>query len=125
MIRLITGVHERESCRYIFRKFQILTLASLYILEVLYFIKKYQGNLKQNLGIHGHNTRNKFYMHTHYCSTIIYQRSATNLGIKLLNKLPIQIKQLNNYKGFRREVKTFVLHNSFYTIEEFLHFEGI
>ena len=45
-IPLITGVHKRESCRHIFRKFQILTLASLYILEVLRFIKRYQGNLK-------------------------------------------------------------------------------
>ena len=31
VIRLITGVHKRGSCRHIFRKFQILTLASLYI----------------------------------------------------------------------------------------------
>jgi len=37
----------------------------------------------------------------------------------------IQIKQLDNYKGFKREVNTFLLHDSFYTIEEFLHFEGI
>ena len=68
-IRSITGVHKRESCGHIFRKFQLLTLASLYILEVLCFIKQYQGNLKQNFGIHVHNTRNVFYLHTHYCST--------------------------------------------------------
>ena len=46
------------------------------------------------------------------------------MGIKLFNKLPIQIKQLDDYKGFKREVKNFLLCNSFYTIEEFLHFEG-
>ena len=45
------------------------------------------------------------------------------MGIKLFNKLPIQIKQLDDYKGFKREVTNFLLHNSFYTIEEFLHFE--
>jgi len=43
------------------------------------------------------------------------------MGIKLFNKLPIQIKQLD---GFKREVKNFLLRNSFYTTEEFLHFEG-
>ena len=48
VIRLITGVHKRESCRPIFRKFQILTLASLYIFEMC-FLKKHQGNVKQNL----------------------------------------------------------------------------
>ena len=35
VIQLLTGVHKRESCRNIFRKFRILTLTSLYILEVL------------------------------------------------------------------------------------------
>jgi ribosomal protein L37AE/L43A len=31
VIRLITGVHKCDSCGHIFRKFGILTLASLYI----------------------------------------------------------------------------------------------
>ena len=100
VIQLITGVHKRESCRHIFREFQILTLASVYILEVLCFIKKYQGNLKQNFRIHGHNTRNTFDLHTCYCSTVLYQRSVTNTGITLFNTLPILIKQLDNHKGF-------------------------
>jgi len=95
-----------------FRKFRILTLTSLCILEMLCLINN-QGNLKQNFGIHGHSTRKKFDLHTHYCSTILYQRSMTNMGIKLFNKLPVQIEQLDNYKGFEREVKTFLLNNSF------------
>jgi len=100
-------------------------MASLYILEVLCFIKQYQRNLQQNFAIHGHNTINKFDLHTRYCSSVLYQRSVTNVGIKLFNKLPIHIKQLDNHNGFKTGVKTFLLHNSFYTIEEFLHFEGI
>jgi len=35
------------------------------------------------------------------------------MGIKLYNKLPVQFKQLDNYKCFEREVKTFLLNNSF------------
>ena len=62
-------------------------------------------------------------MHTRYCNTVLYRNSVTNMNIKLFNKFPIQIKQLGNHKGFKREVKTFLLHHSFYTIEEFLHFE--
>jgi len=41
------------------------------------------------------------------------------MGIKLFNKLPVQIKQLDNYKGFKREVKAFFLNNILYMIEEF------
>ena len=123
VIRLIIGVKKREFCKHLFREFQILTLASMYILEVLCFTKKYQGNVQQNIDIHGHNTRRKFDLHTLYCSTVLYQRSVTNMGIKLFNKLPIQIKQIASCKGYKREVKTFLLHNAFYTVE-FLDFEG-
>jgi len=47
------------------------------------------------------------------------------MSTKLFNKLPVQIKQVDDYKCFKREVKNFLLNNSFYTIEEFLHLEGI
>ena len=92
---------------------------------MLCFTKKYHGNLKQNCGIHGHNKRNKLDLHTRYCGTLLYHRSVTNMSTKLFNKLPVQIKQVDDYKCFKREVKNFLLNNSFYTIEEFLHLEGI
>jgi hypothetical protein len=124
VIKLITGAHKRKSCRPLFRKFKILTLASLYIYEMLNFLKRYQGNVKQNLEIHDHNTRKKHDLHTQHCNTVLYQKSVINMGIELFNKLPIQIKQLDNHKSFKREVTTLLVHNSFYTIEELFNFEG-
>ena len=41
------------------------------------------------------------------------------MGIKLYNKLPIQIKQLDTYKSFKKEVKTFLAHKAVYSMEEF------
>jgi hypothetical protein len=35
----------------------------------------------------------------------------------------MQIKQLDSYKSFKKELRTFLVHNTFYTIEEFLHSE--
>ena len=29
------------------------------------------------------------------------------------------MKQLDKYKNFKKEVKTFLVHNAFYTIEDF------
>ena len=60
VIRLITGIHKRESCRHIVWKIRILTVTSMCILKMLCLMKKYLGYLKQNFGIHGHNIRNKF-----------------------------------------------------------------
>ena len=72
VIRLDIGVYKRETFRPIFRKFQILTLVSLYILQV-------QKNLQymvitQQISL--------IYTHTRYCNTVLYQGSVTNTGIK-------------------------------------------
>ena len=48
----------------------------------------------------------------------MYQKSVINMCLKLFNKLPMQIKQVDNYKSFKKEVKTFLVHNAFYTTEE-------
>ena len=54
-----------------------------------------------------------------YCNTSNYQKSVLNMGTKLFNKLPSQIKHLDNYNKFKKELKNFLLVNSFYTLAEF------
>jgi hypothetical protein len=46
VVRLITGIKNYESCRQKFKENRILTVTSLYVLEVLCFVTKYKGNLK-------------------------------------------------------------------------------
>ena len=89
------------------------------MLEMLRFLKKYKGDMKHNSEIHGHNTRWKQDLHIQQCNITLYQKSVMNMGTKLYNKLPIQIKQLDTCKGFKKEVKKFLVHNAVYTIEEF------
>jgi hypothetical protein len=47
VIRLITGLKRLESCRQKFKESKILTVTSMYILEVLCFTKKHIGVLKK------------------------------------------------------------------------------
>jgi len=56
VIRSMVGVSSRTSCRHFFKELNILTLASLYILEVNYFIRKYCQSLEQNSEVHKYNT---------------------------------------------------------------------
>jgi len=42
------------------------------------------------------------------------------MGIRLYNKAPIHIKKLEEYKFYKREVKSFLIDHAFYLIEEFL-----
>jgi hypothetical protein len=64
VIRLITGINKYESCRQKLKENRILTVTSVYILEVLCYIKKYKGDLKHNCKIHEYNTRSKYDLHT-------------------------------------------------------------
>ena len=57
MIRLITRNNKYESYTQKFKENRILTVTSIYVLEVLCYIKKYEGDLKHNCEIHEYNTR--------------------------------------------------------------------
>ena len=43
-----------------------------------------------------------------------------NMGVTLYKRLPLKIKKLDNFNKFRKKVKSMLLINSFYTLEEFL-----
>jgi hypothetical protein len=116
VIRLIAGIKKYESCRQIFKDYKILTMPSLYILEVLCFINKNKKNLNNNCDIHNHNARSKYDLHVQSCNTTQYQKSVINMGIRLFNNLPDRIKVVDNYKSFKREVKLILLQNSFYSL---------
>jgi len=103
VIRLITGLKKRESCKQKFKENRILTVTSLYVLEVLCFIKKYKGSLMQNYMIHEHNTRSKYDLHTEFCNTSLYQKSVINMGIRLYKFLPKEIKKLDNFNCFKKK----------------------
>jgi hypothetical protein len=42
------------------------------------------------------------------------------MGSKLYNKLPDYIKEIESYKTFRKQLKSFLLWGAFYSVEEFV-----
>jgi hypothetical protein len=42
------------------------------------------------------------------------------MGIWLYSKVPINIKKLEEYKPYKRELKSFLIDQGFYSEEEFL-----
>jgi len=105
-------------------------VTSIYILEVLCYIKKYKGNLKHNCEIHEYNIYEykydmnihecKYDLHTQSRNTSLLQNSVLHMGVRLYKHLPLKVKKLDNFNQFRKEVKLMLLNNSFYTLEEFL-----
>ena len=85
------------------------------------YIKRYKGNLKQNLTIHGHNTKSKLNFHVQFCNTVLFQESVVNISTKLYNKVP-EYKKRETFKLFKKELKSVLLSHFLYSADEFLQF---
>jgi hypothetical protein len=120
VIRVMAGVNSKTSCRHLFKELNILTLSSLYILEVTCFIKRYCQSLELNANVHDYNTRRKMDIRTQSFRTNLYKNSAINMGTKIYNKLPDHMKEIDSYKVFKKKLKSFLLLRTFYSVEEFL-----
>jgi hypothetical protein len=58
-----------------------------------------------------------------YISNLVIQisiKSVINMGIRLYNKVPINIKELEEYKPYKRVLKSFLIDRVFYSVEEVL-----
>ena len=52
-----------------------------------------------------------------YISNLVIQisikKSVINIGIRLYNKVPIHIKKLEEYKTYKRKLKSFLIDHAF------------
>ena len=59
-------------------------------------------------------------IHVKLHKTEVYKKSVINMGIKVYNKVPGFIKEIDDYKAFKKELKVFLLLHTFYSVEEFV-----
>ena len=57
-------------------------------------------------------------IHVKLHNSEVYKKSVINMGTKVYNNLPGFIKDIDNYKAFKKQLKLFFLLHSFYSIEE-------
>jgi hypothetical protein len=57
--------------------------------------------------------------------TEIYKKSVINMGTKIYNKLPRFLKEIDDYRAFRKKLKLFLLLHSFYSVEEFVSTQDV
>jgi hypothetical protein len=70
--------------------------------------------------VHQHNTRRKLDIHVKTQKMELYKKSVINMGTRVYNNLPKYIKEINDYKAFKKELKIYLLLQSFYSAEEFI-----
>jgi hypothetical protein len=108
------------SYRQIFKNYKILTVASLYKPEVICYMKKYKDSLFQNVHIHNNN----MWIKAGFAHTFLQHSTLQEKCGKCGNHTVPQGARSYKYTGqsFKRELISFLLHHTFYSVDEFLSF---
>jgi hypothetical protein len=114
----MAGVCSKTSCRQLFKELNILTFTSLYIFKITCSIRKYCQSLEQNSEIHQYNIQRKLDIHVKLQKTKIYKKNVINMGSKVYNNVPKFLKEIDDYKAFKKELKLILLLQTFYSVEE-------
>jgi hypothetical protein len=122
LLRAMSGIGPRDSCKPIFREMKILTVPAIFIVEVLNFFAKNPETvslLSSNYGRKKQRTQQLIYPK--------HKRGKTETTplynyMKIFNTLPSIYK--NGYQVKIKEVKKFLLTNPIYNVNEFLKGNG-
>jgi len=88
-------------------------------METVYYIKLNNKGLKQNLAIHIYKIQHRLGFQTQFCRIDIFKKSVYNLGTKLYNKLPNYVKNLENLKLFKKQLRIFLVQQTSYSVDEY------
>lgn len=71
--------------------------------------------------------RRKLDLHVQFCDTVLFRKGMVNIGVRMYKKVPDNIKKTDNFKSFKTELKSFLLHHAFYSPLSLCHsdFSGL
>lgn len=115
-IRLLNNVNDQKvSCRGLFKKDGLLTLAGIFIYFAAIFAKKHLS-LHACSSVHNHNTRNKKDI---YVKSFI-KGDVSFRCVQMYNRLPNTIKSACSMAAFKNSLKRHLVEMEPYTIGEFV-----
>jgi hypothetical protein len=122
-LRIMMGINHRNSCRPVFKELNILTFASQYTLSLVTFVKNNLELFTFNCTVHNKLTRNRGNLHVFKSHLSIRQKGVHNIGVKIFNSLPkFLVDLLEDEAMFVERLKEILIHNAFYTVDEFLNY---
>ncbi|CAK1597777.1 unnamed protein product [Parnassius mnemosyne] len=115
-IRAIKNLHWTDSCKPHFKELQILTFPCLFIYETAVFVYR-NLSLFENLN----NKRYPLRLKVQQSKSVKMRKSIFCLSIPIYNKIPNDIKKINNIQTFKKSLKTLLINKSYYSINEYLN----
>lgn len=119
-VRSMFGLQSTDSCKPYFLKHKILTLPSLYILEVSLFVHKNPQLFQRMCDVVKRNRRNNNRLCLHSAKTTLMTKSLLCMAPKIYNKLPQEIKTYD-LTTFKRALRALLVKKCYYTINDFLN----
>lgn len=120
IMRLIFNLNFRETCRYIFKQKNILTVPCIFIFKCLMYTKQNINVFSQVSDTHAYGTRHGALLRIPTHTTSKYRHSPKYNCINIYNMLPKHLREINCPKLFKIGIKKFLLEKSFYSVDEFL-----
>ena len=124
ILRTILGLKPRTSCKPYFLSFNILTLPSLYFLQLALFVKKnpllFETNKDRYAADMSIVTRGQADLRTPDHSSSFYERGPLYRGIKIFHRIPKHIRNLENIKHFKTAVTDLLRDKRLYSFREVL-----
>lgn len=115
-VRCMCKIKQTDSCKPSFQTLKLLTLPCIYIYEAAIMIK---SNIKDYTTLK--SVRHKDQLSSIKCRTSMYSKSVFSMGVKVYNKLPKAIKQIENINNFKTKLKHFLIFKCYYTIDEYFN----
>ena len=78
------GIKQRDTCRPVFKKLNILILASQYILPLVTFMRSNLEHFTFNCAIHNKSTRHRGNLHVLQSHLTIRQKGVYYMSVKFL-----------------------------------------
>jgi len=120
-IRILFRLDFRQSCRGVFKEHRMLTVFGLHVFEVLIFMFKNNSKFDDYKAKHPHNTRTQQFYYPYHRLALL-ESGTFYCAIKYFNKLPSNIRELQNFKQFKIAVFNYVNEIEPYSFSEFLNY---
>jgi hypothetical protein len=118
-------VEKYASCRQLYKDLNILPLACMYISEIICHIKLHIDTSEQNTEIHNHNTHQELDLHVQFCRMNVLKKGVVNIRVKLHNKLPSQIREVEKMRTIKKELRSYLLQCTFYSEDEYMSCKSV
>lgn len=122
-LRALCGINDSTvSCRPYFKKLKLLTLCSLYILDITLFIKKNTGLFNPKPESYSRRLRDRFKnkLDLPFVRNATTHKSVYLMAVKIYNALPKEITSLAVGR-FKQALSTWLINKCYYNLDEFFN----